>query len=210
MQENYTQNECKRYITILETCVFSGFAIFRNTPNALIFLDLVLSKQYWWNVPLRDQDSFAEALLEYTGIEGGRGYDGQCLTHVIYPTYSQADQTMCYHHEMEKVLKAGPWRGRTTRSLRFINPEDVDINFRITDPRVRGLPFVMHAAGSMDKDATLSWTLREKFNLTFNLVGSHFRRGTHCELIARSERDSPHKCTHRSWPNEECISYLCG
>ncbi|KAF4674166.1 hypothetical protein FOL46_005711 [Perkinsus olseni] len=202
----------------------AGFAIVRNTPNGRFFLDSLLSKAAWYGLTLADQDALAETALQYVSHEVNNElpqessisvmnpirYASQCLdTMVLYKTglYSEADQVVCFQKHL--TILAGQWGARTTRSIRFVDPREIDINYRVTlTSRINGTPMVVHWAGSATKFEDMSLYVHRLARVNISTITK-----SEWPRVCREELWSSHlsrTCTPGSTEDLWCDSYLCG
>lgn len=112
-------------------CVNIGFLAMRNTRASKILLELWRQKSEWsafW-----DQSALAESLLELIGMEMqkyGHGYRSQCLHYLLPGDTGNIPYAMycdCWQDALRDMI--GPYRQRRSRVVRFVDPEELDINF---------------------------------------------------------------------------------
>ncbi|KAF4675303.1 hypothetical protein FOL46_002241 [Perkinsus olseni] len=202
----------------------TSFAIIKNTLNGHFFLDSLLSKAAWYGLTLADQDALAETALQYVSHEVNNElpqessisvmnpirYASQCLdTVILYKTglYSEADQVVCFQKHL--TILAGQWDARTTRSNRFVDPREIDINYRVTlTSRINGTPMVVHWAGSATKFEDMSSYVHRLARVNISTITkSGWPRVCREELWSSQSRTT---CTPGSTEDLWCDSYLCG
>ncbi|KAF4670865.1 Proteasome subunit beta type-4 [Perkinsus olseni] len=182
------------------------------------------SKAAWYGLTLADQDALAETALQYVSHEVNNElpqessisvmnpirYASQCLdTVILYKTglYSEADQVVCFQKHL--TILAGQWDARTTRSNRFVDPREIDINYRVTlTSRINGTPMVVHWAGSATKFEDMSSYVHRLARVNISTITkSGWPRVCREELWSSQSRTT---CTPGSTEDLWCDSYLCG
>ncbi|KAF4754202.1 hypothetical protein FOZ63_007954, partial [Perkinsus olseni] len=143
-----------------------GLAIIRNSFNGRHFLDILLSYASIYGLPFVDQDALALTVLQYAtdemsgrlpegGVVGNSTsyqYSSSCLSEVLpfrSLLHSVADLTYCVLTELARI--AGPFGARATRSIKFVDPRVVDINFKTPRGDINTTGFVVHFAGMSKK-----------------------------------------------------------
>ncbi|KAF4667671.1 hypothetical protein FOL47_003444, partial [Perkinsus chesapeaki] len=177
----------------------AGFAIIRNSPNGRYFLDSLLTKARWYGLTLADQDALAETALQFVSSEVNDElpqessstvlnpvrYTGQCLdTMILYKTglYSEADQVVCFQKHLSML--AGPWGSRGSRSLRFVDPREIDINYRVTlTSRISGTPMIVHWAGSVSKFTDMSTYVYRLIGMNLSAMVEGYDWATVCHDV---------------------------
>ncbi|KAF4675214.1 hypothetical protein FOL46_002480 [Perkinsus olseni] len=143
-----------------------GLAIIRKSFNGRHFLDILLGYASIYGLPFVDQDALALTVLQYAtdemsgrlseeGVVGNNTlyqYSSSCLSEVLpfrSLLHSVADLTYCVLTELARI--AGPFGARATRSIKFVDPRVVDINFKTPRADINTTGFVVHFAGMSKK-----------------------------------------------------------